>query len=475
MKKIIYILTAAMALLSAYQVQAQSWTELGGADALRANNPINTICKDPSGNIYAAGEFTNAAGHYYVAKYDGTSWSELGGANALAANGNITGICSDPSGNIYAIGSFTYDTCTSMFGCLTYVAVYNGTSWGVLGLPWQLDTFPKTAICSDARGNIYYADYYQYFDFNSNANARNAYVNKWDPRTSTFTDYYIDSGLINTMCSYSYDTLAGGSVIYAAGTIVNGADMEVGVYARDTATTGTWPELPTDMFIGPEGPINSFCTDPSGTLYAAGGFLGFTGRPFVDVANQFGWNELVYSDTLQTNYGYAGSIFALCSDPDSNIYAGGWFTNSSGYHYVAKWNAGTWTELGGLNALSADSTILALSSDVQGNIYAAGLFTNASGHQYVARYGYPTGINEISAANIKLSPNPSNNFVTISSGQTLSNATIRLLDLTGQVLIEKTNQSGEKFTLDISNQAAGLYFIEVIQDDNGWTGKLVKE
>jgi len=125
--------------------------------------------------------------------------------------------------------------------------------------------------------------------------------------------------------------------------------------------------------------------------------------------------------------------------------------------------------------LEANNDIYSLCSDASGNIYAAGGFYDQSFYAYVARYGYPAGINEVSVGTIKFSPNPTNSSFTISSGQSLSNAIIRVLDLTGQILMEKENQSGTSFTLDISEQAAGLYFVEVRQAENVWTGKVVKE
>jgi hypothetical protein len=74
---------------------------------LAANERILSVCSDASGNIYAAGIFTNSSGKQYVAKYNGSSWSELGGLNGLSANSNIWSVCSDASGNIYAAGGFT--------------------------------------------------------------------------------------------------------------------------------------------------------------------------------------------------------------------------------------------------------------------------------------------------------------------------------------------------------------------------------
>src|SRR6478736_5329629 len=111
--------------LNSIMLNAQSWSELGaGANALNPNDAIQAMCSDASGNIYAAGRFTNTNGKYCVAKWNGSSWSELGaGANALNANSDIKSIGSDASGNIYAAGFFTNAENKS------YVAKWDGSSW----------------------------------------------------------------------------------------------------------------------------------------------------------------------------------------------------------------------------------------------------------------------------------------------------------------------------------------------------------
>ena len=99
------------------------WSELAGTNELLADSTIYSLCTDTSGNIYAAGAFTNGDGYFYVAKWNGSAWAELGGISALAANGSIASICSDPSGNIYAAGSFTNSS--GKF----YLAKWDGNAW----------------------------------------------------------------------------------------------------------------------------------------------------------------------------------------------------------------------------------------------------------------------------------------------------------------------------------------------------------
>jgi Secretion system C-terminal sorting domain len=124
---------------------------LGGTNSLGANSPIYSICSDASGNIYAAGEFTNSSGNGYVAKYNGSVWSELGGLNALGPNIGIYSVYCDAAGNIYAAGTINN-------GSSYYVAKWNGINWSELGGTNSLAANNRiVSVCSDAVGNIYAA------------------------------------------------------------------------------------------------------------------------------------------------------------------------------------------------------------------------------------------------------------------------------------------------------------------------------
>jgi hypothetical protein len=138
------------------------WNVLG---TLGANNSVYSLCSDASGNIYAAGGFTNNSGYYYVAKWNGSSWTDIG----LDANNIIREICSDAGGNVYAIGDFT-DASNNY-----YIAKWNGSSWSKIynTLYQYAETQEFNAICTDASGNVYAS--------NGDLNTSNHfYVTKWN-------------------------------------------------------------------------------------------------------------------------------------------------------------------------------------------------------------------------------------------------------------------------------------------------------
>ena len=93
------------------------------------------------------------------------------------------------------------------------------------------------------------------------------------------------------------------------------------------------------------------------------------------------WSELGGTNVLSAN----SSIQSICKDAAGNIYAAGIFTNGNNKFYVAKWNGSSWGELGAANPLNAIGIIYSICSDAAGNIYAAGAFTSG-GLYYVAKY-----------------------------------------------------------------------------------------
>lgn len=120
------------------------WVELGsGANELSANSPIKTICIDKSDNIYA-GILSD-----YVTKWNwgANTWTALYGLNP---NGTINSLCIDKDGYPYAAGNFNNTngkyfvakyakvfTTTTITACQNYI--FNGKALTTNGT--YVDTF----------------------------------------------------------------------------------------------------------------------------------------------------------------------------------------------------------------------------------------------------------------------------------------------------------------------------------------------
>jgi len=355
----------AILVINAFTANAQ-WSELGGTNGLSANGIILSICTDPSGKVYAAGEFKNGNGYYYVAQYNGTSWGELGGTNLSAANGQINAICSDTFGDIFAGGNFKDG------GGDYYIPAWDGqtSSW------ITVITFSPGnniyAACTDRAGNLYAggaikdASNYDYVAAWLRAS------NYWNELENT--NALDGNGIINAVCS---DTSAD---VFVGGDFTNSSGNRY--VAEWNGSTYLWSELGGNNSLAANGNIFAVCTDRAGNVYAGGDFSnGNSGNYHYYVAK---WNGTNWS---QIGSSFNGQIYALCTDRAGNVYAGGHFTNGGGQYYVAKFDGTSWTELGGTNSLGANQYIFTLATDSLDNIYAAGQFTNGSGKFYVAKYG----------------------------------------------------------------------------------------
>lgn len=78
------------------------------------------------------------------------------------------------------------------------------------------------------------------------------------------------------------------------------------------------------------------------------------------------------------------------------------------------------------------------------------------------------------ANTIHLYPNPSNGQITVVLHQKVNNATVKLFTLTGQMILEKINFSGDKLALNISEYESNIYLMEIIENGNISRIKVVK-
>ncbi|WP_309640857.1 T9SS type A sorting domain-containing protein [Flavobacterium sp.] len=82
--------------------------------------------------------------------------------------------------------------------------------------------------------------------------------------------------------------------------------------------------------------------------------------------------------------------------------------------------------------------------------------------------------NSFEVANVDLYPNPVSNQLTI-SGSTIENATIKIYNNLGQLILEKENKITTTLVLDVASFETGIYFLEINQSGNIQTLKFSKQ
>lgn len=103
--------------------------------------------------------------------------------------------------------------------------------------------------------------------------------------------------------------------------------------------------------------------------------------------------------------------------------------------------------------------------------------TSAEKAVFKANCGAITGIEENkTSAVLSVYPNPSNGFLTIETQDAVKGLSIKIINLTGQVVYQKHNIIDSKISVDLSNQAAGIYFVKIMSADKIYAiEKIVKQ
>jgi hypothetical protein len=360
-----------------------TWPEMGD---LNTHNPLSCLLTDASGNLYVGGELLYSTQIYgytysvsYLAKWNGVQWSEVGtGANALKANSGINTICRDDTGNVYAAGGFTDTTFFSSYWIhpdgQVYIAKWNGSSWSRVG---NKGCFPGNG------GHVFSLVY----------NSKNGYLYasmalSYNP-TFTYDVYYWNglswnildnsSSKLNRSIGVLYVDNNGN--LYAGGTFTNSN----GKYYVAQWNGTNWIELGTGTNgLNANGYVQTICSDASGNLYAAGNFTNASGRYYVAKWDGTTWAELSGVNSMSAD----GAINSICFDNADNLYAGGlmsYWIGPDRTYYIAKWDGAAWSVVG-KNTLFAKGIFACLIPRPTGGIYAAGSFSDTNNKTYVTYY-----------------------------------------------------------------------------------------
>ncbi len=375
----VLLLFVFLSLVAKTKLKAQDgFVELGSLDA---NWAVKSVYSDKSGNVYAAGYFTNDSGKYYVAKWDGFDWSELGGLNGLAANSYILSITGDKFGDIFVAGCFTNSN------RMNYVAKWDGKFWQELGgvnslsANWNI----KSVIC-DSIGNVYAVGGF------SDSNGQRIVTewirtkNKWTVvGNSDFAGLNAKSGINSVIPN-------GKNSIYVAGGFTDSSNKNQVIEWRNL--DNKWHILGEKDGLAANNSINQICNDTSGNLYACGRFTNgidsTNGKYYVAIWDGKRWSELGGKSSLGAN----ASLNAIHFDEFSNsLFVAGDFsiTNDNRNNcLVAKWDGVNWIHLRGFGASKEKGSIETIHGDSFGNIYVSGWNKNENGKYFVAKYSQKT-------------------------------------------------------------------------------------
>lgn len=84
-------------------------------------------------------------------------------------------------------------------------------------------------------------------------------------------------------------------------------------------------------------------------------------------------------------------------------------------------------------------------------------------------------VSENKLSNFKIYPNPTSNNLNLSFENNLENASIKIISILGQTVLEKQNISGNDLTLNISNLSKGIYILELYDGFSVSKAKFIKE
>jgi len=512
---------------------AQTWNELGGTNALGAHADILALAVDDSNNVYATGNIENELGYKYVAKWNGIEWIGMG-ERVGDGWGGINSLILDNANSIYVGGAFendegevfvakwdstefvqvgegfndvvlalTHDNSDYIYagGAFTneeggrYVAKWDGFEWTQLGEGFS----PYDgiyALTTDYSGNIYVAG--NFFD-EGGSHVRKWTGFEWIILGDGFTRFFGDAATVISLVADSANN------IYAAGNFINDAG---------NTYVAKWDGVEwTQVGDGFDDDIYSLAIDDSSNIYAAGNFRNEDGGRYVAK-----WNGLEWTQHGGT---FNDFIFNIALDTLGAPCIGGRFKNSSGNHFVATWGEESVSYIdsvvvGVLDGTSAvildpDGTLQLeavvyppsasqnviwsikpntgdASIDITGKVTAisdgtvwAVTFseedTTKCDSISITISNQITGIENINFSDMKIYPNPTNEFIILSTYENHPGIDVFITDVTGKIVVSKkfpANSLNSAKEINIIDLTAGTYYLQIQGSNVAFSYKLVK-
>jgi len=286
-----------------------SWSALGSGmdDWVRTLVVVGT-------DLYAGGEFTTAGGvtANHIAKWDGSSWSALGSG----VSGSVRAVVADGT-DLYAGGSFT----TAGGVTVNNIAKWNGSNWSALGS--GVGSLVRTLAVSG--GDLYVGG-----DFTKAGGMTVNHIARWNGSSWSA----LGSGLNDatwTLAANGTDVYAGGEFTTAGGLLVNNIAKWDG---------SSWSPLGSGVG-GSDHPYVLALAVSGSDLYVGGQFTTVGGVSATNIAK---WDGSSWSGLGSGIDSFVHDLVLIGGD----LFVGGEFYTAGGVSAlkIARWNGSTWSSLG---------------------------------------------------------------------------------------------------------------------------------
>ena len=104
--------------------------------------------------------------------------------------------------------------------------------------------------------------------------------------------------------------------------------------------------------------------------------------------------------------------------------------------------------------------------------------SNGLQDNFVAKYSnLVLSSNNFENKTLKLSlfPNPCSNLLNITVSALIESASIKIISIAGQTVLEKNNQNGTDFILDVTHLTKGVYLVQITDSTSSTTSKFIKQ
>ncbi len=319
------------------------WAALtSGGSGTIGNSGALFLTVDTAGSVYIAGNFFDAAGNRYVAKWDSSRWYELNGNPAYTPK-QVTALASDRFGHVYAAGYFATPTVA--------VAQWTGADWVPVGAPGAFS--PNSVVgglAVDSLGNLY-------ADGAFTDAAGNPYVEKWDGQQWT------QIGNTN-----AYPVIGNIAVDHQGTLYAYVGNGQVAKWNGSTWVPLTGSYAPGLIDFG----INFIVADTAGHIYT-----------HAEYTDSYGFSDFVaeWTGSDWRSVGTVNGALADCRFATTDARGTVYFTSDNS---VYRWDGTTLHPLLPYNTSSDYSSQLAF--DPRGDLFGIGQYVGPGYYYYAAQY-----------------------------------------------------------------------------------------